>query len=177
MEKLEAREETSKSEELKIFWLEDVPDEIEDAVNELEKKGIIVKVAQGFVELDDHLRCCEATGRTGHVVAIVLDVMIEGVTSLRGLYPKIPHADTRNGYAAGLVFLERVLSGACEYPSFKRVPVILHSKRALDSRDEMDRIKNIERIDNRDVHVCAKMGADEIVDLVLKLSRQRTKGL
>lgn len=158
---------------VKVFWLEDVPTEIEDAANELIADGVIVQIAQGFVALDDQMRCCEIAGHTSQVIAIILDVMIEGVSSLRGLYRGIPHADTRNGYAAGLVFLERVLCDSNEYPSFKGIPVILHSKRALDAHDEVERIRGISDRDKRRVFVCAKMGSREIVDQVRRLVRER----
>jgi hypothetical protein len=157
-----------------IIWLEDVVEEISEDVERLIAAGFEVMVARGFREIDEHLKTVQRTeGKQVH--AIILDIMIEGVSDIGRFFPGISNGQTAHGYAAGLVFLERVLENHTLYKFCQTSPVFLRSKRALN-HDEQGRIENLRNQAQRKIHVTEKASTKSIYDKILTLKQAGSDG-
>lgn len=147
-----------------IVWLEDVTNEIETDVAELEAENFEVAIAQGFRQLNGYLKSAK-DGRKPD--AIILDIMIAQVGNLSAFFP-VKNAHTMHGYAAGLVFLERVLEEPSIFPHLHEVPVVLNSKRAL-AQQEVERLRALKQSSRRKVIVLEKSGAAKLKDEIAEL--------
>jgi len=137
-----------------IVWLEDDPlqDWVRVRREELESKGFQVHVESGFAALSRELQrrsdYASDVSNPNRVSVLLLDIMVEGVDNLTPYFPWVLNAQTARGYAAGLVFLERVLSPEIRssadriFGHFDMVPVIVNSIREIGP-DELLRIKEI----------------------------------
>ena len=142
-----------------IVWLEDMPEEIQDHVSKLKREGFSILAAQDFVRLDEHLKTVISHKATITACVIILDIMLETVNNLSAYYPTVRNARTVGGYAAGLIFLERVLTPNNEnghiYKDVSDVPVILYSKRTLTA-EEKSRVEALEKQSGRRIRLAEK---------------------
>lgn len=158
-----------------IIWLEDDPREerVLERKEELEKLGFKVLIAEGFRELEYILRQNEPTdpSRREKVRLIVIDIMLVGVRDLSVFFPWVSDANTDRGFAAGLVFLERVLFPSKRSPDdtvfgkYQSTPVIVYSTRTLPD-NEKERVDRIARSHGIRVEVLAKATVDSFVRTV-----------
>ncbi len=142
-----------------IVWLEDMPEEIQDHISKLKREGFSILAAQDFVQLDEHLKTVMSNRAKIAACVIILDIMLETVSNLSAYYPSVRNARTVGGYAAGLIFLERVLTPNEEnrhiYRAVSDVPVILYSKRTLTA-EEKSRVEALEKQSGRPIRLAEK---------------------
>jgi len=162
-----------------VVWLEDDPEEDRVSLRRerMRKMGMTVVTARGFRQLELLLRE-RSSGPTNvlkHSVGLlILDIMIEGITDLGHYFPWVEDGRTANGFAAGLVFLDRVLSPATRSPEddlfgrFEDVPVIVYSNRAL-SKHERSRVSDIAKRRLGRVVVLEKALVDKFFDTAIDL--------
>ena len=151
-----------------IIWLEDVVEEINDDVEKLRAAGFEVMVARGFREIDEHLKTMQQSPDKV-VYAIILDIMIDGVSDIGRFFPGIRNGQTAHGYAAGLVFLERVLENHDLYKFCATSPVFLRSKRALN-KDEHGRIETLQEQASRVIVITEKVSTKSIYENIIRLN-------
>jgi hypothetical protein len=157
-----------------VVWLDDEPRTgwIVGKKEELASLGLSVDVASGFRRLTQILE--HRKEHPERVVAIILDIMIVGVPNLTAFFPWVSDGRTSEGYAAGLVFLERVLSPSERSPRdklfglFESVPVIMYSARRL-SPEENRRISFIGQWRKAPLIVLVKAEAGELVEKIKSL--------
>ncbi len=166
-----------------VVWLEDDPDEdrVTARKEEIEALGYNVVVARGFRELEKSLRARLPGGEHRDMVCLlVIDIMIDGVNNLSAYFPWVEDARTANGFAAGLVFLDRVLapehrsSRDTVFGHFDAIPVIVYSNRAMP-KTETRRLDSVKSRRAGPIVVLEKGALDKFVQSVNSLvSAQQT---
>jgi len=161
-----------------VIWLDDDPIEIEDSVGSLIDLGLKVEVATGFNDLKRlfnlHRQFVNIPEAEGYVQLIILDIMIDGVNNITPFFNWVQNGRTAHGFAAGLVFLERVLSPENRieadtlFGNYENVPVIVFSNRALVP-DEATRMRTVENRRTAPTKVLVKRTAQELQDIVKEL--------
>ena len=155
-----------------VLWLDDMKEEISDEVASLRKADFEVIIAQNFVELKDHVQELRAAEQLHRVVSIVLDIMIEGVIDISYTFTRVGNGRTANGYAAGLVFLERVLVVDQLFVGLERAQVVINSKRSLSELEEK-RVESIRTQHNREIRLVEKASLREVSAYVISASAAR----
>ena len=109
--------------------------------------------------------------------------MIDGVADISQFFPWVVDGTTSHGFAAGLVFLERVLSPESRskeddlFGAFDGVPVILYSIRRIGP-SEQKRVHLIRRRRKAALRVLVKQGDNELFNTINALvarSKENTK--
>jgi hypothetical protein len=162
-----------------VVWLEDDPteDRVEARRRAVEKLGFEVVIAEGFRELEQLLQQRVPSGPSVQrkVRLIVIDIMISGVNDLSVYFPWVTDARTAKGYAAGLVFLERVLFPEKRsdqdtlFGQFEGIPVIVYSARTVPP-DEMSRLTRVGEARGIKIAVLAKANIDAFVKTAEELT-------
>lgn len=162
-------------------WLDDDFGEIEDWVEDLRTTGMQVDLVDGFRALEAklHRNLEQGTGSAGRpsISLLIIDIMIDGVNDLSQFFSWVVDGKTAHGYAAGLVFLERVLSPERRHPddqlfnNFENVPVLLFSNRALNDneRKRFNEVKDRRKAGTKLLEKRRALGLVEVVKETLAL--------
>ena len=119
-----------------VLWLDDKKDEIRDQADALARSGYKVVTARDLMSFRNEVEEMSAAGQMSHLRLVVIDIMLEGVADIASYFSDVRNGNTAHGYAAGLVFLERVIICNQIFSDLLSVPIVINSKRAMNDNEK-----------------------------------------